>query len=72
MAKTKVLLSIDRELLDRVDEMAELVNMDRSEFICAFLDITMESQKPVIHFGKALGKLKAAALWPKFYRVSVR
>ena len=69
MAKTKVLLSIEPDLLARVDEMAEVVNMDRSEFITAFLEITLESEKPLIHFGKFLGDLKAAAIWPKAYRV---
>ena len=67
--KTKVLVSFDPDLLARIDEMADKLNMERCDFIAAFMEITLDSEKPLIHFGKFLGDLKAAAIWPKAYQV---
>jgi metal-responsive CopG/Arc/MetJ family transcriptional regulator len=62
--KIPVNLSLEKNLVERIDRVAKRCGMDRSEFIANFMEITLESQEPVIDFGVQLGRV-SKFIWPK-------
>lgn len=64
--KVKVMLSLEPEVVERIDVVAQRCKMDRSEFIATFMDISLESQEPFIDFAVALGRVKAKLVWPRW------
>jgi hypothetical protein len=65
-----ITMTIEPELLSVIDESAKKLGMSRSEFVTTFLEITLESQTPVINFAAALGSAYRK-LWPR-YKVSAK
>ena len=71
MAKAKgrvsvpVTMSLEPQVLEMIDDSARKMGMNRSEFVAAFLEITLESQTPVINFAAELGHVYRK-LWPKY------
>jgi metal-responsive CopG/Arc/MetJ family transcriptional regulator len=61
--KFPVNLSLDLDLVKRIDRVAAKCGMTRSEFIANFMEITLESQEPVIDFGIQLGRV-SKFIWP--------
>ena len=64
--KKKVLMSIDAEVLKRIDETASRAKMERSEFLETLVSIAIEEQQPYIDFAIALGAVRARLIWPKW------
>ena len=62
--RTKVLVSMEVKLVQRLDVLAEKVGMSRSKFIETFMETTVDSEEPVINFAVKIGKLRSALLWP--------
>lgn len=59
-----ITMSMDKDLVAKIDAMAVKCGMSRSEFIATFMEITLDSQIPVINFGIELGRI-ARVIWPK-------
>ena len=62
--RIQVCLTLDPDFVEKLDEIAGRCRMTRSEFIETFLEITLESQTPIINFAVEMKHI-AKWVWPE-------
>lgn len=62
--RVPVSVTLDQEFLKKLDDVAQRCGMNRSQFIEAFLEVTLESETPTINFAVELKQL-AKSIWPE-------
>ncbi len=62
--RVPVTMTLDKEFLEKLDAVAKKCGMNRSQFIEAFLEVTLESETPYINFVVELKQI-AKFIWPE-------
>lgn len=71
MDKQRIQVVIDAKVLKRIDVCAAKCGMNRSQFIETFMEVTLESEEPVIDFVLELKHI-AKFIWPAKGKPKVR
>ena len=61
--KTQVKIYVAPDLLKEVDRLCDLGGMSRTEFVETLLEVTVETEGPLIDFSLRLGRA-AKKIWP--------
>ena len=58
---------LPKEKVAQIDKLRSLCGMNRSEFCATCLEITLETEEPLISFTLKFGKF-AKKLWPEWFK----
>lgn len=62
--KVQCCMYLEKELVAKIDRLAVKCKMNRSQFIAAFIEVTIESETPYIDFAVEMKRV-ARAIWPE-------